>query len=500
MDNMQNKPFPWLNVNRSGDTPIFQQIVDSIDSAVQQGTLGNGERLAPVRAMADHLGINALTVSRAYKELGARGLLVGRGPLGTFVTTDQAASHPLPEPAKLAGNWRSRYPEDTFRQMLDASALPGAISLTQAYPTASAVDLRPFERAMSETFAEGSGSLYCYHQPDGASALKDAVRNVLLPAQSGIDGPLLVTNGGQQAIALVMRALLRAGDTIVMERPSYFGALDVARSIGARIIGVDLEPDGLNLDQLSDALERHDVKLLFLMPNFHNPTGVTTSLDKRKKILELIRIHGVPVLEDDHAPEMRFRGEPLPSLRALARPEDPIFYGRGFGKSYVPGIRLGMVMPPPSYFQDIASQKSMTDLHTSWPLQEAFARYLGTPAARDNVERQCVAYARVQDFVIDKLKATLPPEFRFIVPDGGFNMWIETPPHIDSVDLCWAAAQRGVALLVGAPLFPDIENYQSFRLSYGIADFDKIESGIDRIGAAIRDVGAKRSRRSAPVV
>jgi len=477
-------------LDRTSPTPLFQQILENIENAIERGDLAAGERLPPVRALAAQLDVNTLTVSRAYKELTSRGRISGRGPLGTFVTTppehESGASPKKGKPNFLT--WKSRYPEDTFRQTLEATGFPGSISLTQAYPTAAAIDLKPFEAALAETIARDKDAIYRYQAPDGSPALKDALRDTLLNGSPGLDGPLIITSGGQQAIALVMRVILRAGDTVLFERPSYFGALDVARSIGARCVGVDLEEDGPSIEQMERAIQAHKPKLIFLMPDFQNPTGKTTSLVKRRAIVDLVENYGVAVLEDDHAPEMRFRGEHLPSIKSLADPEAPIFYARGFGKSFVPGVRLGMLLSPPSHYQFLASQKSMGDLHTSWLLQNAFARYLLTPGAMDNVKRQRLAYAKVQEAVYERTLSILPEGSKVTLPDGGFNMWVEFPEHIDSIDLCWACAERGVTLLVGAPLFPDRENLQTVRLSYGLGDLERLQEGIRRLGAAIREV------------
>jgi 2-aminoadipate transaminase len=489
-------PSHLVVIERDGPVPLFQQIADSIETLVRAGRFRDGDRLPPVRGLADQLGVNSLTVSRAYRDLGARGLVAGRGPLGTFITAPgEGAGRETGAPGD-ALVWKSRFPEDTFRQMLETSGLPGTISLSQAYPTAAGIDLAPFHAAIARALEDNGPALYGYQAPDGAPMLKDALREILLADQPGMDGPMIVTSGGQQAIAMVMRGLVRPGDTVLFERPSYFGALDVARSQGARIMGIDMEPDGLCLDQLEHALRETNPSLLVLMPNFQNPTGITTSLEKRHAILELTRRYQVAVLEDDHAPEMRYRGDPLPALKTLAGPEDRVFYARGLSKSYIPGIRLGFLLPPRSYYQDMASQKSMADLHTSLLLQYSFAHYLRTPHARANVERQRAIYGALQDVVMERLAITFPSEIGVVLPDGGFNLWLQLPEAVDSIDLCWASAQRGVSLLVGAPLFADVENYGSIRLSFGLGDRDLLLEGIDRVGAAVRDiVSAPRSAR-----
>lgn len=500
-----------FTIDRNNDRPIFSQVYDGLRASIASGAIGVGTRLPSVRALAQELGVNSMTVAKAYRELANAGMVAGRGALGTFVTASQSNGDNVVRSGEAAGAEPSRpvltavidhdY-ADTFRRMLDITTLPGVISMTQAYPDGVAIDTGPFEDAIRGVLNEKPDALYSYSAPDGLYGLRQAFAGMM--AGVGCSGAradeLVVTNGGQQALNLVIRSLVNAGDTVIAERPSFFGAIDLFRSMGAKMVGVDMQSDGPDVEQLEKAVQLHRPKLIFLMPTFHNPTGTTTSLEKRQRILEISRRYGVAILEDDHCPEIRFGGDPIPPLKALGERDDQIFYVRGMGKAYIPGIRLGFVAAPPAHIDALVTQKAMADLHTSPLVQESFTRYLGVPAASANLERLAQRYATIQSTVMSLLERQLPDDCTFSRPLGGFNIWIDLPEGTDSVDFCWTAARHGAGVLMGTPLYPDHPNRSTIRLSYGISDLDVLSTGVERLCLAMRDLGVRRPRAARVVV
>jgi len=503
---MKKKPaFDFVQLDRNSEVPIYIQIQNALLLAIAGGQLNVGDRLPPVRALAENLDVNTMTVARVYKELTNKGALAGRGALGTFVMdaggSRKGAGFLSPDPSMAFQEQDSDQPGDTFRRMLEISDIPGIIPFTRAYPDGHVIDVGAFEDAARAVLDERPDHLYSYCSPDGLPVLKEAFCKLL--SDTGIDkarsSDIVVTTGGQQGINLVVNALLRPGDVVITERPTYFGALDLFRSRGIRTVGVDLELDGPNIEQLERALSSVRPKLMFLMPTFHNPTGITTSIEKRKRIVELSRKHGVPIIEDDHCPEIRFKSSHLPSLKALADPNDNIYYVRGLGKAYVPGVRLGFVLSPRNKTSGIIAQKVISDLHTSPILQEAMARYLVSGASSQNLKKMQTFYKKVQQVLESELPSNGKNQCEIVFPDGGFNLWIKLPKGCDATELYFNAAQNGVAVLVGTPLFPDDSRTQAIRVSYGVGNLDLARSGAKRLSAAIKDTITSRPRR-VPVV
>jgi 2-aminoadipate transaminase len=265
-------------LDKASETPLYAQLRDMLLSEIAQGRLSGGERLPPVRRLAELAGVNVMTVARAYKALTEAGAIAGRGALGTFVLPPPAAPTPAAPPPQDLSFARADYTGrdiDTFRRMVQAGDAPGVIPLTRAYPDASVIDTSGFEALLKEAIDSRPDYAYAYISPAGLPALRAAIARTMMASRGLSLGPddIVVTSGGQQALNLVAQLLLSRGDVVVLERPTYFGALDLFRNLGVRTVGIDMLADGPDIAALEEAIKTHAPKLLFLMPNFQNPTG-----------------------------------------------------------------------------------------------------------------------------------------------------------------------------------------------------------------------------------
>lgn len=468
----------------TGNLRLHVRIKEAISNHIVAGTLPIGQRLPTIRDLAEMIDVNPMTVAKAYKALAEIGYVQARGSGGTFVTQPKLASTDEAE-------WmqKSTGPAVLSEQLFSLARAPGVIGFTTNYPDPALADIVGFKSCLAEIAADTSLRWFRYDPAAGRDELRGEL--VGFVARRGIVAKLediLVTSGGQQALDIVVRALVAPGDVVIVERPTYFGGLSVLRAARARIVEIPLQTDGPDLAALEAAMKAHSPRLLYLNPTFQNPSGVTTSLTKRLKILDLARETGCAILEDDHCPELRFAGEPVPSFKALADPNELIYYASGFGKSLIPGIRLGFLLPPRNGGDAIAAIKATTDLQSNAVLQGALALYLRRGQYVAHQREMTAVYRSRQRVLLESLKKFLPDTVVAVVPNGGLSVWLTLPESCDLSNIYFLAAHTGVAFASGESFFARAARANNVRLSFGLTSDEQIVEGIQRLAAVVRDM------------
>jgi DNA-binding transcriptional MocR family regulator len=477
--------------------PLPVRIRDALILRIQRGELRDGARLPPIRTLAVELAISAMTIAKAYKLLGAAGYAEARTGGGTIArrpANEQRQASPGAFPARPSS------PGNLSQLLFELARSPGVIGFTGNYPTPELSDAEAFRAALARLTARPCETWFRYDPPAGREELLARLPGFL--ARHGIaaaSGEMLVTSGAQQALDIVVRALVRPGEAVAIERPSYYGLINVLRAAGARIFEVPLQADGLDLDVLEDVLRREQPRLVCVNPTFQNPTGITMSRAKREALLALVRRTGVALLEDDHSPELRFSGAALPSIRALAGPSDPVFYARGFGKVYVPGVRLGVLVAPAAALPRLLEVKTTSDLQSPAIMQGALAEYLADPAYHDRVAAVARTYAARQKHLTDALRSALPPETEWRIPEGGLSLWLRLPPPLDVTGIYYPAARCGVTFAPGEPFYASNPDLGTLRLSFGLTPAELLAEGADRLAAVIRSMAQPSAPASAMV-
>jgi 2-aminoadipate transaminase len=374
---------------------------------------------------------------------------------------------------------------------------PGVIAFVTNYPEPDSECTKEFENCLNSIIADGLSPYLIYDTSNGRISLRRAI--VEYVAEQGIlatPEDVIVTSGAQQAIELVIRLLVPHGSPVIVERPTYYGVINALRSVGARILEVPLESDGMDIEKLEAHLSRHRPRLICTNPTFQNPTGVTTSIAKRRSILALARKHGVPILEDDHNSELRFAGSPIPSIRAMSEPGDDVFYLHGFGKVFLPGTRVGYVIAPAHARAALLGLKAQSDMHTNAIMQEAMARFLSRKNYPKILERMKRVYAARQRRLIASLSAGMPPGTLIGRPDGGLSLWVTLPEGAEVSDLYYLAVRRGVAFVAGEAYYASHVNPRTLRLSFGLLRDDALEEGVSRLCSLVNDLMRPRSAPS----
>ncbi len=482
-------------LDRGSAAPLYRQIERQVRAQILSGALRPGFRLPPERRLATALGVNRTTVLAAYRELRADQLVASRVGRGTEVV-----GPPSPRPSAGSPPWRQLFRDSVpgaadslVRDLLQLTERSDAISLAVGLPAADLVPVELVRTLLDRLLSEIGAPLLLYGPTEGLTLLRETLAGWL--AGRGIDASateVMVLSGSQQGLDLVARALLEPGDEVVVEEPSYFGALQVFRAAGARLLGIPIDDDGMRTDLLEAVLERQRPKLIYTLPTFQNPSGRSLPSARREHLLELAARHGVPVLEDDPYSDLRYEGDPLPSLRALDQ-SGTVLYLSTFSKVLFPGLRLGFMVAPRPVVRQLALVKQLADLHTGTAAQWLLERLLSEGHYPRHVETVRGAYRARRDAMEAALGSGVGRGLRWRRPEGGFYLWITLPPGLDRSRLMAHAGERGVSFLPGWACSPDRPGEQAVRLSFSYPPPDRITAGVGRFLDAVAAATAETS-------
>ena len=464
--------------------PLFVQIRDQIQRHIASRALMPGMRLPPVRALAVQLGVNQITVAKAFRQLAEAKLIEGRRGGGSFiraqtslVPTDQQSGRPL-----LA------------ERLFELARAPGVVSFTSNYPVPDGKTIRAFRTSLAKATEKSLSSCFVYDSPIGRPNLREQIKAALQgEGISASSSNIMVTSGAQQAINLSLRALVDPGKAIIVEQPAYYGVLNAARAMHVRVLEVPLEVDGMNLNVVEEYLTRNESKIIYTNPTFQNPSGVTMSEEKRRALLALARRFGAVIIEDDHSHELRFSGKPVAAVRALAEPDDLVLYARGFGKFLLPGIRLGYLVMPDGLRQRLLAARAYADLHSNTFMQEVLACFLSDKHHLGTISRARQTYSARQKRLHRGLVAGMPEGTIINKPEGGLSLWLTLPEGADSSELYFRAVRRGVAFVAGDVFCGAPARSRSLRISFGLNEEDEIDEGVKRLCSVVNDLLSPRS-------
>jgi 2-aminoadipate transaminase len=377
-----------------------------------------------------------------------------------------------------------------IRELLKTTVAPDLISFAGGLPAPELFPVEALARAARDVLADDGPSALQYGVSEGHLPLREWVCGHLAGADGMTASPdqVLITNGSQQGLDLVAKALIDPGDFVVVENPAYLGALQAFKSYQAEIVGVPGDGDGIRTDALEAALARlpRPPKLLYLIPNFQNPTGTSLSGARRARVVEIAAWHGVPIVEDDPYGRLRFAGRDLPPLASMPGSESVIYLGTS-SKILAPGLRIAwLVAPDRELFERLVAAKQAADLHTSSFAQRVVHRYFQVPGALElHIRRLRAAYALRRTAMLQALERHLPPGCTWTRPDGGLFLWVRLPPHIDGFDLLKASTREKVAFVPGEPFWVGDPHRNTIRLNFSNASVEKIEEGVRRMAAVM---------------
>ncbi|MFL5846577.1 MAG: PLP-dependent aminotransferase family protein [Solirubrobacteraceae bacterium] len=383
--------------------------------------------------------------------------------------------------ARLAGVEGS-----AVREILKLTERPEVLSMAGGLPAPELFDAERLAAAFAAVLAEpGLRGALQYSVTEGDPGLRAQL--AALCQARGLDtqaDQVLVTTGSQQALDLAVTGLTDPGDVVIVERPCYLAAVQLFRLSGLRIVSAKTDADGLDPDAVRAAVREHGAKLIYTVPAFQNPTGVTLTAERRAALARIAEEEGCWIVEDDPYGELRYRGTASAPIAAMGG--ERVAYVSSLSKVVAPGLRVGWLVAPPALRAALVVAKQARDLHTSTVDQRAAAHYLASgrlPAHLDGVRRE---YGARLDALLDVLPAALPDGSRWTTPEGGMFVWVTLPEHLDAGALLADAVAEGVAYVPGAPFYADAPAANTLRLSFVTLREEEIREGMARLARVLR--------------
>ena len=299
----------------------------------------------------------------------------------------------------------------------------------------------------------------------------------------------MIVSGGQQGIELCAKVFCNEGDTVICENPSFIGALNSFRSCGVKTVGVSLDDDGINIEELENTFRTHPkARFLYTIPTFHNPSGITTSLEKRQKIYELARKYDKIILEDNPYGELRFDGEDIPTIKSMDT-DGRVVYCSSFSKILSAGMRVGFIVANNTIVQKMTVAKQSEDVHTNIFFQMLCYKYMTQCDMNAHIEKIKDIYRHKCQLMLSALDEYMPSEIKFTRPQGGLFIWCTLPVGIDSGEFIKKAIERKVAVVPGSTFNCDTTApSQSFRLNYSTPSDEQIVEGVKILGDLAKDM------------
>jgi 2-aminoadipate transaminase len=412
---------------------------------------------------------------------------------------------------RYAGLFASRTREmksSAMRDMMAITQRPDVISLAGGLPETGSFPPKSFAAATQRIALESVLPRALQYGPtEGIADVKECIVEAMAAEDMRVDpAEMIVTTGGQQVIDLVTKTLIDPGDVVVAEGPTYPGAVPTFSSYQAHVVHIDVDSEGMQVELLEDVLDRLDrdgrtPKFVYTVPSFQNPAGVTMSLERRRKLVDIANRRELLVLEDNPYGLLRYEGSPQPTLRSLDGGVYVMYLGT-FSKILSPGLRLGWVVAPPPVLEKINLGKQAADLCTS-TLTQLFVRfYFDQGIWRDYVDSLNEIHRGRRDAMLDALAEFFPPQAEWTRPSGGLFVWVTLPDFIDTTDLLARALRENVAFVPGEGAYLDGRGRNSMRLNFSGSDEDTIREGIRRIGEVVGEqvdlYGTLTGQESAP--
>ncbi len=373
-----------------------------------------------------------------------------------------------------------------IREIFKLLGKPGIISFAGGIPSPELFPINIWSELLKEITLEEGSNAFVYGVTEGYAPLTEIVCGINAENNVGKDfDRTIITTGAQQAIDLLVKSLVNEGEGVICEDPSFIGTLNAIRSYNAKLFGVEMAQDGINTEKVEQILQKENIKLIYTIPTFQNPTGITQSIEKRKKLLELAEKYDCYILEDNPYGDLRFKGEPVPTIKSMDDKGRVIYVG-SFSKTLAPGLRVGWITGHESIIDRVIVCKQVNDVHTPLINQMLVERFIKKYDFKAHIQNGCELYGHKCALMLECMDKHFPAGASYTRPEGGIFLWCTLPEGINTQPIFEECIDKGVAFVPGSTCMVDIEAPSScFRLNYSTMPDDKIEQGIKTIGKVL---------------
>ncbi len=378
-----------------------------------------------------------------------------------------------------------------IREIFKAAADPSVISLAGGNPAPETFPSEELAVIAAELLKNEPVLSLQYGVTEGYPKLREAVKARLKEKEGiGAEGDeLIIVSGGQQGIELTVKCLLNEGDVIIVEEPSFIGALNAFRSYNAKLVGVPMEADGMDMAALRKAIAENDnVKAIYTIPTNQNPSGITMSLEKRKELYSIAKEAGIIILEDNPYGELVFDGRKMPTIKSMDDGSTVVYCG-SFSKVLAPGLRIGFCMGPSEIIAKDVIAKQITDVHTPMLTQLLAYEYMTRYDMDANIEKSCALYAHKCAYMIECIEKYFPEGVTHTTPNGGLFIWCDMGEGYDAMEVSKICAAEKVVFVPGNTFMTDMNKpCSAFRLNFSTMSDEKIEKGIKILGDTLKKI------------
>jgi DNA-binding transcriptional MocR family regulator len=477
-----------IPLDRNSAQAVYLQIRDRLSRLIESGALQPGDRLPSIRTLAKTTNVNKLTVIEAYSVLEADGLIHARQGSGYFVspsspTPPQPATHFAPPQEVILSEYPGNSFFDFYMAAVTAHRHADMVDLSTGFPMNSG--LENLQRIARRAVKHVDSTLFNYDLPHGQLTLRQQIARMLV--QQGLEitpEDLIITNGSKQGLSLALQYHVKPGDWVIVESPTYHGALEILSSLKAKVIGIPMNSEGINLALLEKYLHTYHPKLIYTVSTLQNPTGVTTSYAHRTSLLQLAEKYGCKIIEDNAYEGLAFESVP-PPLKALDH-NDIVTYLGTFSKTLMPGIRVGYMVATGQDYQPLVESKLNHDYHVSTVSQAIVSEYLATGHYRHHLTHLQSKHLQSRNAMLSALERYFPAEASWTVPNGGTFLWVQLPENISTPAICQAALSHNILIANGALFFPDSQGYNALRLNFSHKP-EVIDRVISVLGRLLKD-------------
>lgn len=489
-----------ITIDKDSKEPVYEQIRRQVLDLVNDGLLMAGQKVPSVRDLSRQLGVSVKTVYSAYESLAAEKIIETRHGSGTYITDnpDIVTGHNLRTREEMGGNidelppmrWEPYFLTSGFFGMpWYESDKAKFIKMSLGSPDPSLFPFDRIKQVATTMLWYPKEFFFDIGHPQGFQPLVEYLEKEMalegVPMAEG-ENDIILTGGFQRALSLVLERIIKPGQLVAIESPTYSGIMNLLAAKEIGYVAIPMDKNGMDTDYLAGVLNQGEVRAIITIPTFHNPTGITMSKARREHLLRLAARHRVPIIEDDWGRQLRYEGKASPPLKAMDTGGYVIHIGT-FSKCFLPGLRIGWITSPAPLSVSLVRAKAGSDSGDSFFNQALLHEIIVKGHFSRHLRKTLREYKKRRDIMCKTLTEKLPEGCSFQRPQGGFYVWVELPSHIKSLPLLSLARQAGMEFLPSSFCMPDRNDGPALRLSFSRSSAEDIEEGVGILCKVIQD-------------